>query len=398
MLEILQCAQCGGEVALADGDSVSCPFCHTAVPIPPAHRELRDAEQKEARGRTRASELYARWGGKPRLALRVAAVMFHPIFMLMYGLFLFLMVAMLAIMFIGNLLAPLVHANLWDTIPDAPKGYGVFALAAASVLGGMAMGVYGRRSLLSTRTLQAALAARPPKRPGGSATCRECGAPLHIVDNAEGVRCPYCHTDNLVAVPAEWLSGLSATNLQLGRAIEDADTWLAGERRRIKRSLIVQLGIASAVLAAFIGAIALTSRPTREWRALWSEYVKPPRSLVVYRKDRSFIKLPMTQPVEVPKLYQECAGDRCQAWLYVPLHAGEQATIEASAWPPEARLRVVMHSHFWWIPLEEGFGREIMEGPLAGARFTAPWSAWYQLRVEYPGPAAPRSLGVSLQP
>jgi hypothetical protein len=68
--------------------------------------------------------------------------------------------------------------------------------------------------------------------------------------------------------------------------------------------------------------------------------------------------------------------------------------LQAADWPSEARLRVVMHSHFWWVPLEEGFGRRILEAPLAGARFTAPWSAWYQLRLEAPAPATPRSLCV----
>jgi hypothetical protein len=43
-------------------------------------------------------------------------------------------------------------------------------------------------------------------------------------------------------------------------------------------------------------------------------------------------------------------------------------------------VRATLHSHFWWGKNhEEGFGREV-----GGTAFTAPWSAWYQLRVDFP--------------
>jgi LSD1 subclass zinc finger protein len=371
-MEILACPACGGQVPLGDGDVLTCPFCHGRVELPQAHRELRDAERKDAAARGNASELFARYGKKPSLPLRIAAVMFHPIFLILDGFFILLFMAMMGVLALIDLLSPLFHANLHDTIPDGPQGYGMFFLAAGSVLAGMALGIYGRRRIQSLKSLQAALAARPPTRAGESALCRECGAPLHVPDGAEGVRCAYCHTDNLVDVPADWIGGIRADRARVGRAIEEADAWLEGERKRVKKSMMIQLGIAGTVLIGFITLIAVNAKPNPGWRAGWSIWVQPPRPLVRMRHGIDRNQLAVGQCGRIDLLHEECKSGLCRVWLYAALRAGEKVKISGAA-----AVRTLMHSHFWWTENPDGFGREV-----GGAEFTAPWSAWYQLRVD----------------
>jgi hypothetical protein len=62
-------------------------------------------------------------------------------------------------------------------------------------------------------------------------------------------------------------------------------------------------------------------------------------------------------------------------WLYAALRSGERVALHGSG-----RVRVAYHSHFWWSKnMDEGFGTEV---PVENERFTAPWSAWYQIRVD----------------
>src|SRR5579859_4136778 len=102
-MEVLACRQCGGQVPLGDGDSLTCPFCGAAVEVPAAHRELRDAERRDAAARSQAAELFARYGKKPSPILRILAVLFHPVFLILDGFFVMLFLAMLAVMFVGQL-------------------------------------------------------------------------------------------------------------------------------------------------------------------------------------------------------------------------------------------------------------------------------------------------------
>jgi LSD1 subclass zinc finger protein len=373
-MEILACSACGGQVPLGDGDSVTCPFCNAQVTLPEAHRALRDAERKDAAARTKAAELFKRYGKRPSLPLRIAAVVFHPIFLILDGFFLLLLVSMLGVLSVIDLLSPLFHANLHDTIPDGPQGFGMFFIAAGSVLGGMALGIYGRRRIQSLKSLQATLAARPPTRAGESALCRECGAPLHVAGGAEGVRCAYCHADNLVDVPADWIGGIKADRARVGRAIEEAHAWLDAERRRIRTSMIQQLLIANAVLVGFVVLIIVNAKPNPGWRAGWSIWVKPPRPMVRLQRgwDRNQLAIGKCETIDV--LHEECPGGNCRVWLYAALRAGEHFKMTGAT-----AVRTLMHSHFWWTKDPDGFGREV-----GGAEFTAPWSAWYQLRVDFP--------------
>jgi LSD1 subclass zinc finger protein len=374
-MEILACPACGGQVPLGDADVVPCPFCRVPVELPEAHRALRDAERKDAAARTEATALFAHYGKKPSWPLRIAAVLFHPLFLVLDGFFILLFLAMIAVMFVGQLLSPIFHANLWDTIPDAPKGFGMFALAAGSVLFGIVLGIYGRRRLLTLRSLQAALAARPPSRAGESALCRECGAPLHVPDGAEGVRCVYCHADNLVEIPPEWIAGFDASLARVGRGIEEAASWLKGEHRRFRRSLILHLSICGGILIAFITPIALTAKSDPGWRAGWSLRVQAPRMLVRLRHEIDKKQLPIGGCERIDTLHEECRDGTCRVWLYAALREGEHFSLRGAS-----AVRAVMHSHFWWgRNLEEGFGREV-----GAADFTAPWGAWYQLRVDFP--------------
>jgi hypothetical protein len=362
-LEILTCGACGGQVPLGDGDVLQCPFCQGKVELPPAHRELRDAERRDAAARTQAKELFAHYGKKPSLLLRACAILFNPWFLLLDGFFLLLLVFMIGYLFLGQLISMLIHNNLWDTIPDAPKGYGMFVFGSATMLGGIALGVSGRRKALATRGLQAALAARPPTRPGESAGCRECGAPLFVRGGEEGVRCIYCKTDNLVDVPRDWIEGVVADRARIGREIEQADAWVRSETARQKRSLRRQIGLAGFVLVAFISIIAAKGA-NPDWRSLWDRFVVE-RYLVL--NDHKSVPINQCAPIA-------CGGEPC--FMYVALRRGERFSLEG------APYSTVAHTHFWWgKDLRENFGTPV---PVENSSFVAPWSSWYQLRVVAP--------------
>jgi LSD1 subclass zinc finger protein len=79
-----------------------------------------------------------------------------------------------------------------------------------------------RRVARVRQMLQAALAARPPERPGGPATCRSCGAPLDVPEGALGVRCVYCREHNLVAIPESWIARARKASKQLGVHLSEA--------------------------------------------------------------------------------------------------------------------------------------------------------------------------------
>src|SRR5207253_1658793 len=81
------------------------------------------------------------------------------------------------------------------------------------------VGASGRRRLVERGKLQAELAAKPPSRPGGPARCRRCDAPLDVKPGDLGVRCFYCRTDNLVAMPADWIARMKSGTAEIAREI-----------------------------------------------------------------------------------------------------------------------------------------------------------------------------------
>lgn len=57
------------------------------------------------------------------------------------------------------------------------------------------------QNISSLEALQSQLSAAPAATPGGTSSCRRCGAPLEVRPGALATRCNYCGADNLLSVP-----------------------------------------------------------------------------------------------------------------------------------------------------------------------------------------------------
>lgn len=411
-MQVLQCGGCGAPVALGRGDVAQCGHCRATVAVPAEHRALRQAADDDAAARGEAQRLYEELGRVPTRLQRVMGVLFHPL-----ALLLLLGSAMLIAFMLGGMalvwsLSPLFRANLWDVLPDAAKVPLVMVPTAGAFAGGVVLGVYGRRRVLSRGALQAALAAAPPAHPGGEARCRVCGAPLEVAPGALGARCLYCRADNLVALPPEWVAAMRRGTSAVAAQIEAAAEALRSQQRELRRSLAIQLTAVLGVLGLIVGAAwfassrRIQSHASQDWNLARQEPPVLVRRQVIARGARW--KFLGTLPLGVgagdacraePTAFSapECDPSGCTAWYYAALARGERLHLTTHPAAPAARVQARMHTVFWWPlrPPGEGFGREVLpEAPLPpGGQVTVEtdWSAWYQIAIHVPG-ATPHTL------
>jgi LSD1 subclass zinc finger protein len=413
-LELLRCPECATPVALADAPAVRCPSCGADVPVPDAHRAAFAHERREAETRAEATRLYAQLG-RPPLALRAIGVAFapgkviphpkNPLLSLVawYYRVALVVIAPMAMLLVAILIPHLTmlaigraqHANYMDTLSSSTRDWIDLPFAFAAFLVGTALGVYGRRRAIATHHLQACLAARPPSREGGPSECRSCGAPLSVPDGAYGVRCVYCGSDNLVALPPAWINAVKRDVAQVAGAIDEAAAALAAEGKRLRRAMRWQLAISAAALAAILAIAAATQRPHPPTLVppTWSAFAGDPRPLVL-RDRRGLDQLAGTvEPLAVDggctSLHEaklDCVDGPCVARVYLALRRGDEVALRFPAAP--ATVRVARHTGWVWPDTVHG-----TFGPLVGtdARFTADWSAWYELALTYP-PAFPNAV------
>lgn len=82
-----------------------------------------------------------------------------------------------------------------------------------------------------------ALATRPPATPGGSATCRNCGAPLDVPPGATLALCVYCHAENAVEIRTRLLSGAKRALSRVTSGTREAQEHDRADRRETRRLL-----------------------------------------------------------------------------------------------------------------------------------------------------------------
>lgn len=390
--------------------------------IPGAYRALRDAERLEAASRTEAQGLYRRLGRARYWYLLRIFVVFNFWTFLFVGFPLLLVVGVAAAQRLSRELTPLLRAQLSDTLGDGV----VWGLMGAFVLvtGGLALvlGVYARRRIVSRRRLQAALAAKPPARPGGPAGCRQCGAPLDVGPGALGVRCPYCRADNLVALPRAWVAPLAGART-LGAAIEDAACQERDERTRIRASLrcnFIALAVVWLVIFGIPTAIFALIRPedpTRsyglDWPPSWRSFAD--RRLLIYVVDRTTLHHRSAQGrrletrdlvssdryealahcsdaildlVGVQFGASECDDEGCVRRYFVALRHGQQVRFVTRELPEGSRASFLRRAPegSWWN--DDEFGVEMAAAALEAARpaaFRADIDAWYRVDISLPG-------------
>ncbi|HEY4122616.1 MAG TPA: hypothetical protein VGM56_32350 [Byssovorax sp.] len=411
-LERLTCGACGAPVPLADAAVVRCPHCAAPVEIPEAHRRAFTLERKDSASRAEAHMLYAELGVPPGRLLRACAVAFNGWWLVLGGGFVMMCASLFVVDFTFFMLGDAFHENVVETMPQRDQRALQFPPAIALAAVGAALGVYGRRRARSRQRLQAALAARPPEITGGPATCRACGAPLTVPDGALGVRCVYCGSDNLVALPSSWIAKASADVAAVDAEIEGARAELLAEQRRLRRGLVLHVGGITAGFGLFFLA-CMAGTPARATAAgvvppSYADFTGEPRALARRGFDDSVhalatnallspryerIDFAAACPVGAAPLElgpRDCDAKGCVVRLYAALHEGDRAVVTFTGLASRAKLAVSRHRMLKWpTRADQPFGAHVAGldvVPGAPTSFVARWTAWHELLLETKGP------------
>ena len=299
-LSPLQCPACHAAVPLVDTEQTVCPFCGHSSATPPEYRALRAAEIEHARGALRAQALFAALGKPPRLVYRMLAGWFSP-GALMVGMFPAAPIIGVGLVYVTLWAVQVViPINLLDLIPENAASWASVFTGLIFVWIGALVGVAGTRRALALGPLQAALAAQPPDRPGGNANCRLCGAPLTYGPADLGVRCAFCHGDNLLQIPPQWAKRLADANLQVDKAIDSVESrWSEELDRLVRFRRRVSLGLL-APTALFLWVFSHVLRPRPELPASWSAVTRgESKVLLVTAVRRGTLWYSETTPAEL---------------------------------------------------------------------------------------------------
>jgi LSD1 subclass zinc finger protein len=283
----LVCGQCGAPVPLGSGAVATCVFCKAEVPVPEPYRVLRATEEDLAA----AERLFRKLGKPPSAALRAwAAFVEVSASGLLYGLYLLLSINFAVVFFLGFGLEIVLHALARplgiDLIDRFGGGTTYMGFAASLVLFGLFpwwLSGYLKSLAEIRRSLQRHTAARPPKKPGFPSTCRGCGAALAVPEGALGVRCVYCQSDNLVALPAEWIKGAGQRQASFHRSIVEANARAGGLGAEARQGFPTAAWVCAAGVLGF-GACGRCSvwLDREQTYPTFRESMGPPRRMIPY--------------------------------------------------------------------------------------------------------------------
>ncbi len=229
----LRCAACGAAIPLGREKYARCPFCNAETTVPAEYEALQRAALGFASDRTLAESLYGQLGKPPgRLARALAASaegsvsIGAKVGIILLGLAIEQPLIGLAMFVAGAYalgwpVAELARAGNW-VLGRPPLGplspFPILLVATFVVVFGIGIPtiLLGKERKLAgvRKDVQASLAASLPERPGGPSRCRNCGAALDVPKDALGVPCAYCRADNLVALPADWVKRIQATEFK----------------------------------------------------------------------------------------------------------------------------------------------------------------------------------------
>ena len=209
--EVLRCPHCGGAVAPRDQKWVKCPWCETKVRVGKLLRERIEAAADLGEDLQQREQLLQRLLRQPS-AKRVNLVL-----------------VLTAV--VGVALVPFT-AFLHAITPT------LWLLAITLVIGTVAQVLIVRRHALVLVTLD--FAARSDT---GNLSCRMCGGPLaEPKDLSVLVRCPYCHTENILGLD------LVATHRKVHKEAPSLERVLAQTTRRVGRTELLAALIALGLL------------------------------------------------------------------------------------------------------------------------------------------------------
>jgi DNA-directed RNA polymerase subunit RPC12/RpoP len=384
----LVCSACGGAVPLVAGDATACPYCAAKVEIPQAYRELRDTERTlddEAReGRALARAL----AKVPSAPVRMLA-MFDSALFLWVGLGFWIALGVT----VGVLLPPVIGrwfgVSTVDVLDERTQGW----ISMVLPIGTFALGVLGagwaRKRAIVRGGLQAVLAARAPEREGGPARCRQCGAALVVAQKDHAIACPYCGTDNLVNMPAAWLSSMRTHAAKLGREVAEARKQYESERRSLRSSLIWR-AVFGVVIVAVPSTCVLGAAPTRGGPIDYA--AGKPGVLPSWRehRERSVPARGVCKPATVSIVgfstrAEDCDEKGCAFHRLIPLERGEGVHVVSEAPPDGASVALQIHERLFFEDRWTTIGEAQLD---ADPRLRATLSAWYRIAFDVPGARA----------
>lgn len=392
-IEPLTCPACGGPVPLADKDEVRCPYCGAAVPIPEEHRALRRELATLTSERRTAEGLYRRLGEPPSRVLRLFLVFESPWFWL-FGAGFWIVFCVTAFTFaVPFVAAHLLRINANDVLTAQQLDMINIGGTLGTIVLGLLLAAWNHKRVVSLGGLQAALAAAPPSSPGGPARCRTCGAALGVAPGALGARCDYCHADNLVQIPPDWVRRASQLARSVARATDDAVRAEREARSKLRWSLFWRLVLGGGPVALLMVGFASASSNGQgeldvDSSVMGSPYSAPDK-LPVWSKDH----VPTWKCATwngSPMQLDRCAGGRCETAFIVALRAKRAYRTYVHGAPAGAEV--------WLDDRHEGFFEaswtNVAHAALGDgvATLSPPLKGWYRVRVR--GGSAPTSISV----
>lgn len=404
-VELLRCPQCGADVPLCDGDTSRCPHCGRDVAIPESYRELRDAHRVADADRAKVEAAYARLGKPPGALLRAVDATARLTWRLARGPTAEWAVGCLVLVWwpfvlLVALMWPMVAQELFDHLAyrlgfhlAQVVGVRVFLVgstvtACAFFLGGPILARYRTKTSEGREALRACLCAAPPTTRGGPSRCHGCGAPLAVEPGALGVRCLYCGSDNLVALPSEWAARVSAKSRQ---EHTDVVALLEGHASEVRDARSTALwSLAGAVVLGTVASLLYVHlEDAKEPMAWWRAVRRSPRPVwVCDALDHARAETLAGHHLVVRLSPEDCSDyqERCQLSLYAPLKKGERFDVIT----PDLGQGTLVE-----IATDTMAGNEWNRAPawkyvndpdvqIGYAEYVAPYSGWFRMTLVVP--------------
>jgi LSD1 subclass zinc finger protein len=403
-LSPLACPQCGAAVPLGDGTVARCTYCSIDVPIPPQYIALRDDAKTRVSDRAELDRCYAEASRPPSAFVRGFAAIGDGLALVGLG--------GGALIIVGTIIAVLIREQDVMTAAVSALLMVVLAIPAfietmfhlacarsydlidcfgpfAGVLPALAVWLFIAVPLLISKTCEGALAsiiglrmrlaAGRPVQPGGPATCRGCGAALDVPPGALGVRCTYCQTDNVVAIPAVVAAKDHRDTTHMHESIEKVlakhAEQIATQRARLRRNLLVSLvGLLCAFGVLYFpahyfldGTFTIARTPSAHRGQLYPSRLEAD----------TVIPQDMTKPIDLTFTWDCHGSTRKCIDFYVALKRGERVMFEAS----NHDLQFVLQRHARLVLSVGEYDPWVSDASLAAR---APYTGWYRVRVSAP--------------
>jgi DNA-directed RNA polymerase subunit RPC12/RpoP len=242
-VEVLVCPKCGAPLTLGDRETTTCKRCGTETVVPERHRRLRELRGKDAALQAQGEAMFDRLDSPPSLVTGVVA-MTLDLNMLAFLFFYGIPVGLASILWSLDATTWLAH---YRHVPEAQIPFAVTMVFAGLVLLVLlfvprALGVYANRRASGRLMLVQGLAAKLPAQPGGPSTCRVCGAPLEIPENARVCDCIHCGAQNAVRIRSKLLARTEKAVAARSETVADALRIDDAERKETRAKLGSELG------------------------------------------------------------------------------------------------------------------------------------------------------------